>query len=300
MAMAFEWFVLSKLNWSLLAHPISVCAHAIEWLLRTKCKHTSLYGMVLNCVFTAAGAVLGCSLRKVLRANLLGQAFEVVIVASLFAHNSLLMHIDGVLDRIYNTELSVSRYKLALIVGRRVDCATEHEVCAMAILSLIENFCDATFSPLLYYLFLGLPGLLVYKIVELADSVYGDHKPENRTLGEWVAAYDNILNYIPSRLLALLLLITLYALNLGKYNVIAACNDGYSPVCINNALSESAIALHLNIRLNSDRRYNSVLIKDRQFNANGRLANGIDVKNTQYIVNVVYLITMILIVLLLF
>ncbi|XXN13682.1 MAG: cobalamin biosynthesis protein [Candidatus Hodgkinia cicadicola] len=293
LAVAFEWLILNELNWSLFVHPISAFAHIIAHLLKTKHKCAIFCGVFLNCVFVTVSVGLGCGLHYVLRNNFLGQAFEALIIASLFSHGCLFVHVDNILNRVYSTEFDVSKHNLAMIVGRDVSCAKECEVCAVTVLSLIENFCDGVFSPLFYYLLFGLPGLLTYKVVELADSIYGNYKCEDRALGNWVAVFDDILNYVPSRVLSVLFLIAFYALSLGDYNVVAVYNDAYSLKRLNNALSETCAAFYLNVKLNGNRNYNNVLIEDRLFNATGRTANGLDIKRAQCAINIVCLILMI-------
>lgn len=108
-----------------------------------------------------------------------------------------------------------------------------------------------------------------------------------------MAVFDDVLNYIPSRALSVLFLIAFYVLSLGDYNVIAVCNDAYSLKRLSNVLSETCVAFYLNVRLNGNRNYNNVLVEDRQFNANGRTANGLDIKRAQCAVSVVCLILII-------
>ncbi|AUI38873.1 cobalamin biosynthesis protein [Candidatus Hodgkinia cicadicola] len=290
LALAFEWLVFCKLNWSLFVHPVSALAHIIERLLETKRKRVNLCGALLNCLFITMSVGLGCGLHYTLCNNLVGQTFEALIVASLFAHGCLFNHVDNILNRVYSAEFDVSKHNLAMIVGRDVSRASECEACAVTVLSLIENFCDGVFSPLFCYLFFGLPGLLTYKVVELADSIYGNYKFENRALGNWVAVFDSILNYIPSRALSALFLIVFYVLSLGDYRVTAVYNDAYSLASPNNVLSETCVAFYLGVKLNGDRNYNSTLIEDRQLNASGRAANGLDIKRAQCAINIVCLI----------
>ncbi|ATY93514.1 cobalamin biosynthesis protein [Candidatus Hodgkinia cicadicola] len=299
LAMILEWFLIGNLRWSKFIHPISVLAHFIEWLLDTKYRYKNCYGASLNLAFVIIGVVLGYSFQFILRANMLGKVFEVLIVSVLLAHRCLIRHVNNILNRIYSAELNISRGKLAMIVGRNVTQAGENEICSVTILSLVENFCDATFSPLLYYIFLGLPGLLTYKIVELADSIYGNRRPENRVLGVWVANFDDILNYIPSRILGVMFLITFYVLSLGSYNFVKAYKDGYSLVSLNSALCEASVALYLGIKLNGNRIYGDVLVRDRLFNECGRSANGLDIEDAKYVINVVCLLTILIIVILL-
>ncbi|AHL30920.1 MAG: cobalamin biosynthesis protein [Candidatus Hodgkinia cicadicola] len=294
-AVAFEWLVLSKLNWSLFIHPVSAFAHIIGRLLEAERKRVTFCGAFLNCVFVTMGVGLGCGLRCALRNNFLGQAFEALIVASLFAHGCLFVHVGNVLNRVYSAEFDVSKHSLAMIVGRDVSRANECEACAVTVLSLIENFCDGVFSPLFYYLLFGLPGLLTYKVVELADSIYGNYKCENRALGNWVAVFDNVLNYTPSRVLSVLFLIVFFVLSLGGYSVIALFSDVRSVATLNSVLSEACVAFYLGVKLNGDRNYNNVLVRDRQLNAMGRTANGLDVKRAQCAMIIVCLILMIVI-----
>lgn len=273
-------------------HPVSALAHVIERLLATESARAAARGVFLNCVFVAMSVGLGSGLHYTLRNNFLGQAFEALIAASLFAHGCLFVHVNNVLNRVYSTEFDVSKCSLAMIVGRDVSCADECEACAVSALSLIENFCDGVFSPLFYYLLFGLPGLLTYKVVELADSIYGNYKCENRVLGNWVAVFDDVLNYAPSRVLSVLFLITFYVLSLGNYNVVAAYNDAYSLACQSSVLSETCVAFYLNVKLSGNRNYNNVLIRDRQFNAIARTANGLDIKRAQCAIVVACLVLM--------
>ncbi len=290
LAAGFEWFVLSRLNWSLFIHPVSAFAYVMERLFGAGYKRGGFYGMLWSCALTAVTVALGCGLHGVLYNSVLGWLFEVLIVASLFAHGCLFAHVDRILDRVYSAEFALSKHSLAMTVGRSVSYAGESEVCAVSILSLVENFCDAAVAPLLYYLFLGLPGLLTYKVVELADSVYGSRKLEDCASGRCVATLDDILNYVPSRVLGVLFLVMFYALSFGKYRVAIAYSDANSLVSLNNALSEAAVARYLGIKLNGDRCYGNVLIKDRLFNASGRAASGLDIKRAQAVIIVAWLV----------
>ncbi len=60
-------------------------------------------------------------------------------------------------------------------------------------LSLIENFADATLLPLFYYVLAGLPDLILFKSIDLADSMFGNFKSINQTLTPCVCKLDNLL-----------------------------------------------------------------------------------------------------------
>ena len=74
-----------------------------------------------------------------------------------------------------------------------------------AIESAAENLSDGVVAPAFWYLVLGLPGLLLYKITNTADSMIGYRTPRHEAFGWAAARLDDVLNWIPARLTALLI-----------------------------------------------------------------------------------------------
>ncbi|WGS83584.1 MAG: cobalamin biosynthesis protein [Candidatus Hodgkinia cicadicola] len=284
-----EWFAVGSCEWTLLVHPISIGAQAINWFVCSKHKHSLIYGAFASCVLVVLAIGFGSFLNFKLGCAVLAHCFEPLIVATLFGHRSLLDHVDSVLNRVYSTDLDLGRQKLAMIVGRDVAVASESEVCSAVVLSLVENFCDATFSPLLFYLLWGLPGLMAYKVVDLADSLFGSLKSTSGAIGIWLAMLDDVFSYIPSRILGLLFVTTFCAVGFGSRSF-EVYKDGHSLVSLNCGLCAAAAASHLEVRIGGSRCYKGVLIKDRQFNALARCANGLDVRRAQLAVNLVCLV----------
>lgn len=138
--------------------------------------------------------------------DMLGAPAVVIAMASLFATRSLYQHVSSVKDGLQES-LAKGREAVAKIVGRDVERLDAHGVSRAAIESLAESFCDGVVAPFFYAVIFGLPGLAIYKTINTADSMIG-HKDERYMDFGWAAAkIDDLANYIPARLAALLLVV---------------------------------------------------------------------------------------------
>ncbi|MBR5929126.1 MAG: cobalamin biosynthesis protein, partial [Prevotella sp.] len=82
------------------------------------------------------------------------------------------------------------------------------EVRTAALETLAENLSDGVIAPLFWLALLGTPGMLTYKMVNTLDSMIGYRTERYRTFGCWAARIDDVTNYIPARLTALLMIIS--------------------------------------------------------------------------------------------
>lgn len=124
------------------------------------------------------------------------------------------------------------RHQVARIVGRDTSNLSAQEVRTAALETLAENLSDGVVAPLFYYLLFGLPGILTYKMINTLDSMIGYHSTRYILFGRWAARIDDVANYIPARLTALLMLMVSGRLDLlgfvwkeGKHH--ASPNSGY-------------------------------------------------------------------------
>ncbi|MFP3037815.1 MAG: cobalamin biosynthesis protein, partial [Candidatus Hodgkinia cicadicola] len=155
------------------------------------------YGLTFVLILSAISLALGQCLHTLFSLSSLGWLVEIVIVSVLIAHKSLFQHVFAVLDRLYSTDLELCRYKLRSLVSKDVSHFDEHMICNTILLSLIENFGDATLLPLFYYVLAGLPGLILFKSIDLADSMFGNFKSINQTLTPYVCKLDNLFGAYP-------------------------------------------------------------------------------------------------------
>ena len=107
--------------------------------------------------------------------------------------------------RAADLSLDEGRLQVARIVGRDTSALTDQEVRTAALETLAENLSDGVVAPLFWYLCGGVPGMMMYKMVNTLDSMIGYQNDRYREFGRFAALTDDALNYIPARLTAFLM-----------------------------------------------------------------------------------------------
>ncbi len=110
--------------------------------------------------------------------------------------------------------LEAGRKQVARIVGRDTAALSRHEVQTAALETLSENLSDGVVAPMFCWAVLGLPGMLMYKMANTQDSMIGYKNERYGDYGYFSAKFDDMLNYIPARLTAFLMLLSVNRLNL--------------------------------------------------------------------------------------
>lgn len=136
--------------------------------------------------------------------SLFGPVIEILVAAVLLAQRSLVDHVRAVADGL-RMSLPQGRRAVAMIVSRDTNTMQEPNVARSAIESAAENLSDGVIAPAFWFLIGGLPGLLIYKIVNTADSMIGYLTPRHADFGWASARIDDLLNLIPARLTAVLI-----------------------------------------------------------------------------------------------
>jgi len=117
-------------------------------------------------------------------------------------------HAISVLESLDENNLDVARTHLSMIVKRNTKNLDKNHILSGVLESISENTVDGITGPLFYYSLLGLPGAFVYRVVNTADSMIGYKTNLFRNIGWFAATCDSILNYIPSRLTGLVMVIS--------------------------------------------------------------------------------------------
>ena len=105
-------------------------------------------------------------------------------------------------------DLDEGRRQVSRIVGRDTQTLSAQEVRTAALETLAENLSDGVVAPLFWLCLLGVPGMVTYKLINTFDSMIGYRTPRYKDFGCWAAHIDDIANYIPARVTALLMLLT--------------------------------------------------------------------------------------------
>jgi adenosylcobinamide-phosphate synthase len=132
---------------------------------------------------------------------------------------------------------------------------TEEQVARSAIESAAENLSDGVIAPAFWFLVAGLPGLLVYKAVNTADSMIGYRTEKHRDFGWASARFDDLLNLIPARLTCLMIV----ALSGQWARWRDILQDAHRHISPNAGWPEAAIARGLDIALAGPRSYDGQL-----------------------------------------
>ena len=164
--------------WSHLPHPAVLMGRAVAALdqqLNTGAAR-QLKGVLAMTILAALAICIGLALQW------LGPLAELIVAAILLAQRSLVDHVRAVADAL---RLSVPEGRRAVghIVGRDTSAMDEADVARAAIESAAENFSDGVIAPAFWFLVAGLPGLLLYKITNTADSMIGHRTPRHEAFG---------------------------------------------------------------------------------------------------------------------
>ena len=221
-------------------------------------------GIVTVVVLVGGAALLGLMVERLCRGSLVGAAVEAVMIAVLVAQRSLYEHVAAVAAALASGGLAGGREAVRHIVGRDPMSLDAHGVARAAIESLAENFSDGVVAPVLWYLLLGLPGLLAYKMANTLDSMIGHRTPHYRAFGWAAARLDDVLNTVPAPLSGVLLATAAVFASNGRpgHALTIMLRDGRKHHSPNAGWPESAMAGALGLALAGPRRYPEGLVAD--------------------------------------
>ncbi len=184
------------------------------------------------------------------------------LVYSVIACGGLAREAKNVLITLQTSGLDEARLALARIVGRETDQLDEDDIYRAVIETVAENFSDGVVAPLFYFLLGGLPLAWAYKAVNTMDSMLGYKERHYLYFGRSAAYLDDIANFIPARLSALLILGAAYIQGLDwRSGWLILKRDRRAHASPNCGYPEAAMAGILGLRLGGDNYYHGQLVK---------------------------------------
>lgn len=156
---------------------------------------------------------------------------QILVIFYCLAGTTLIREVRMVFEAV-DRSLEEGRKQVGRIVGRDTSSLSAQEVRTAALETLAENLSDGVIAPLFWYMVLGVPGMLAYKMVNTLDSMIGYRNERYREFGRFAARMDDVANYIPARLTALLMIVTYRfgkRVSLGKRRVIDREQEGTLP-----------------------------------------------------------------------
>ena len=253
--------------------------------------HRKLKGAVMSIVFIVGVFVVTWLARRimgtVLRDTIFPEnwfirtvpmiLFDALIIFYCLAGTTLIREVRAVfltLDR----SLEEGRQQVARIVGRDTSALSAQEVRTAALETLAENLSDGVIAPLFWLAILGTPGMLAYKMVNTLDSMIGYKTERYRDFGCWAAHIDDIANYIPARLTALLMVLGNGSLSPITQHLKFVLKNGRNHASPNSGYPEAALAGILDCRFGGPHYYFGQLFDKPYIGTNDRPLTTDDMK----------------------
>jgi adenosylcobinamide-phosphate synthase len=190
-------------------HPIRLMGRSLAWIERIlrRIGGDGYVGGVFLFLFLSLVWVGGSAglLFLLNRWKVAAFLFHLFMAYSCLALHDLLRHVWAVEVAAHKGDLDGARTAVSRLVGRDIDKMDLAACRRAAIESLSENLTDGFISPLAWYVFLGLPGLVLFKVVSTMDSMVGYKTPRYLRFGWCGARLDDVMNFIPAPFTWLLL-----------------------------------------------------------------------------------------------
>lgn len=252
-----------------LPHPIRLFGYAISFGEKklNKGKSRKLKGALLTVGLLFTTFISFWFLLKYLEEfNYLFLAVSSVFVFYGLANRSLIQESYKVIRSLNKDGIIAGRVQLSLIVGRDTRKLSENQIRTAVLETLAENLSDGVIAPLFFYAIGGVPAMMAYKMANTLDSMVGYKNERYKNFGWFAAKLDDVLNFIPARITAFLMIITTFSWRGFKFIFKYGTNHS-SP---NAGYPEAALAGILNCRFGGPNIYHGKLIEKPFIGENAR------------------------------
>ncbi|WGI16669.1 cobalamin biosynthesis protein [Methanonatronarchaeum sp. AMET-Sl] len=167
--------------------------------------------------------------------------FSIILVALIASTMFSIKTLSDMVSKTAVNELTEKRDLVKGLVSRDTDKLNEGQLNSAAVETGAENITDSVISPLFYYALFGLPGIVLFRVVNTLDAMIGYQTPEYREYGWFSARTDDVLNYIPSRISGILILLVEWrsgATKVVKENRDIKLNPGWTISAISGVLDK--------------------------------------------------------------
>lgn len=193
-------------------------------------------------------------------------ALETLGVFFCLANRNLLDECSRVMRRLQTEGLEAGRKQLSFIVGRDTSQLSEQKIRTAVLETLSENLSDGVIAPLFWYMLGGLPAMFAYKMVNTLDSMIGYKSERYKQFGCIAARIDDVANFIPARLTALLMSIAA----LSKRGLQFAARYGHRHASPNSGYPEATLAGILDCQFGGPNVYHGVMVQKPFIGENSR------------------------------
>lgn len=212
--------------------------------------------LVISVIFISVGTVFLILLLAHMIHPYVRIIVETIICYQMLAMKSLKTESMKVYKALKSDDVEQARYAVSMIVGRDTDNLTEEGITKAAVETVAENTSDGVIAPMLYIFILGAYGAVFYKAVNTLDSMVGYTNDKYIFFGRAAAKLDDVMNYIPARISALLMIMATFLVRQDTKNAVKIyLRDKRNHASPNSAHTESVCAGALSIQLAGDAYY---------------------------------------------
>ena len=235
-----------------LPHPVVWFGKMISWGEHrlNRGQHRMAKGAVMSVAYILLVFFVLWGLIRLVPNAILWCVLNTIIIFYCLAGTTLIREVRNVFLAL-DESLEAGRKQVARIVGRDTSELTAQEVRTAALETLAENLSDGVIAPLFWLAVLGVPGMVAYKMVNTLDSMIGYRTERYKDFGCWAARIDDIFNYIPARLTAVLMVIASGKPGLLKF----VWRNGRKHASPNSGYPEAALAGALDCRFGGPHYY---------------------------------------------
>ena len=245
-------------------HPVKIMGHISAFWEKVYYRPQVMAGAIFWVVVLGTIAtlvLLGVDVLSLLPPWVGAAVFTYLLYACL-ATRGLHRESQRVEEALAQGDLEEARRLLARIVGRETDRLTQKEIRRAVIETVAENLSDGVVAPMFYCIFLGLPGMLLYKAANTLDSMVGYKNVRYAEFGRVAARVDDALNFLPARLTSLLMVLAAAIVGLDAreaWQIVG--RDAQKSSSPNAGWPEAAMAGALGVRLGGPSTYFGVQVK---------------------------------------
>lgn len=194
-----------------LPHPIRVFGNLIAFgeKILNRGNHRLLKGALLSMLLCCSvWAFFYFALHFLVGLHVVaGSVFATIIMFYGLANTNLISEGKAVFEALQQRGTEAGRMQLSRIVGRDTSQLTDNQIRIAVCETLSENLSDGVIAPLCYYAIGGIPGMMTYKMINTLDSMIGYKSERYLYFGRFAARLDDVANFLPARLTALLMVI---------------------------------------------------------------------------------------------
>lgn len=281
-----------------LPHPVRLFGRMIAFFDRiwNKGNYRKLKGLLMTLLLVAGTALFFFALMEITQDY---QWIHILLVSVFFfyglSNRSLLDEAWKVEAKLLTDDTDGARKQLSWIVGRDTKQLSGSQIRIATLETLSENLSDGVVAPLFYFAIGGIPAMMAYKMINTLDSMVGYKNDRYREFGFASAKLDDLANFIPARLTALLMVIVSGKLRAFRF----IRRYGSAHASLNSGYPESALAGILDCRMGGPNRYHGKMVVKPYIGENERsvthedfrIACTINIRVTLFCILVILLIS---------